>query len=63
MSIVLKPEVTGLAGVVAKALGKQRPAIRLCISTGVTPIFVKLEGPMCAEGLTWRVELATPKWD
>ena len=48
---------------IAKALGKEPPAVRVWISKGVAPIFVKLEGPMYAEGPTWRVELAAPKWD
>jgi hypothetical protein len=61
--VLFKPEVTGLLGVVAKALGKEPPAVRVWISKGVAPIFVKLEGPMYAEGPTWRVELAAPKWD
>ena len=59
---VVKIELGGVAGLVAPAVGKQPPDIRMWIATGNSPVFVKSEGPLFAGGPVWRVELAAPVW-
>jgi hypothetical protein len=60
---VVKTEIGGVAGLVAPAVGKQPQDIRIWITTGNSPVFVKSEGPLYAGGPSWRVELAAPVWE
>jgi len=59
---VVKFEIGGVAGLVAPAVGKQPPDVRIWITTGASPVFVKSEGPLYAGGPVWRIELAAPAW-
>lgn len=59
---VVKFEIGGVAGLVAPAVGKQPPDVRIWITTGASPGFVKSEGPLYAGGPVWRIELAAPAW-
>jgi hypothetical protein len=53
-------EIGGIAGVVAKLVGKQPHDTQVWILGGEAPGFVKSEGPFFAEGPVWRIELAAP---
>ena len=57
-----KIEIGGIAGVVAKLLGKQPHDTQVWILGGEAPGFVKSEGPFFAEGPVWRIELAAPDY-
>jgi len=55
-------EVGGIAGVVAKVVGKDPPDLRFWVLGGTPPAFVKFEGPFFAQGPIWRIELFAPRW-
>src|SRR6266571_4731652 len=57
---VVKVKIGGVAGLMARLLGKQPPDSHVWVLTGDAPAFVKLEGPLYAGGPVWRIELATP---
>jgi hypothetical protein len=57
-----EPKVPGLKGVVAKMIGKDPPSVRYWITSGRTPVFVRFEGPLYADGPPWRIEQAAPRW-
>src|SRR5947208_1231734 len=57
---VVKVKIGGVAGLMARLLGKQPPDTHVWVLTGDAPAFVKLEGPLYAGGPLWRIELATP---
>ncbi|MGA2113747.1 MAG: hypothetical protein ABSH56_03230 [Bryobacteraceae bacterium] len=59
---VVKVDVGGVTGVVAKAAGKQPPPPHIWINAGSTPVFQKSEGPLYEDGPIWRIELASPTW-
>ena len=59
---VLEVEIGGLAGKLAGLLGKQPPDHHVWIQAGEAPGFLKSEGPLYAEGPTWRIELTSPSW-
>jgi hypothetical protein len=55
-------EIHGVAGIIAPLLGKQPSDIEVWVSEGEVPIFLKMVGPLFAEGPTWTMELASPVW-
>src|SRR6266568_4986374 len=57
---VVKVKIGGVAGWVAPLLGKQPPDMHVWVLSGDAPAFVKMEGPLYADGPVWRIELATP---
>lgn len=59
---VIKVDIGGVAGVVAPLVGKQPPDTHMWILGGDAPAFVKLEGPLYADGPVWRVEMTCPVW-
>jgi hypothetical protein len=59
---VVKVDIGGVKGVLAKLLGKQPPDHHIWIATGDSPGFVKAEGAMYLGGPPWRIELASPTW-
>jgi hypothetical protein len=59
---VVKVEIGGLVGLLAKLLGKVPPDTSVWILEGEAPAFVKSEGPLYAGGPVWRIELASPVW-
>lgn len=59
---VVTPKVVGVKGVLASVVGKQPEPLRIWLTTGRVPTFVRFEGPMYVGGPTWRVELATLGW-
>lgn len=56
---VLKVDVGGVKGMVAKVIGKQPPDRYCWILTGQHPAFIKYQGQFEQGGPTWRIELAS----
>jgi hypothetical protein len=59
---VIKIDIGGVTGVVAKVAGKQPPPINFWVAAGNLPVFLKSEGPLFEDGPIWRIELASPVW-
>jgi hypothetical protein len=59
---VVKLELGGLTGVVAKVIGKEPPEIHGWILSGEAPAFLRSQGPLYAGGPIWTVELESPVW-
>jgi hypothetical protein len=59
---VVKVELGGIAGVVARLIGKQPPDTHVWILGGKAPAFVKMEGPLYQGAPIWRIELTSPVW-
>jgi hypothetical protein len=57
---VVKVEIGGVAGLLARLVGKQPPDTHVWVLAGHAPAFVKLEGQLDDGGPIWRIELATP---
>jgi len=57
---VVKVEIGGIAGLLARLTGKQPPDTCVWVLGGEAPAFVKSKGPLYAGGPIWRIELATP---
>lgn len=60
MVYVVKVEIGGRAGLLARLTGKQPPDTRVWIIGGKAPAFVESEGPLSAGGPVWRIQLTTP---
>lgn len=54
---VVKPEIGGLAGLLAPLVGKQPLDTHVWILEGAAPAFVKSEGPLYLGGPVWRIEV------
>lgn len=59
---IIKIDIGGVTGVVAKVVGKQPPPIGVWVAAGKAPLFLKSEGPLFEDGPIWRIELASPSW-
>jgi hypothetical protein len=59
---IVKIDIGGLTGAVAKVAGKQPPPIQFWVAAGNAPVFLKSEGPLFEDGPIWRIELASPAW-
>jgi hypothetical protein len=59
---VVKVEIGGIEGALAKLLKKQPPDIQIWVLGGEAPAFVKMEGPLYYGGPIWRIELTSPVW-
>ncbi len=59
---LVEPKVTGVTGLVATVVGKQPPSVRFWVTGGRTPVFVRFEGPVYADGPPWRIRQAVPRW-
>jgi hypothetical protein len=59
---IVKIDIGGVTGVVAKVAGKQPPPIHFWVAQGNLPVFLKSEGPLFEDGPIWRIELASPVW-
>ena len=57
---VVKVEIGGAAGAVARLVGKQPPDSHIWVARGEAPTFLRSAGPFYEEGPIWRVELAAP---
>ena len=54
---VVKPEIGGMAGLLAPLVGKQPLDTHVWILEGAAPAFVKSEGPLYLGGPVWRIEV------
>jgi hypothetical protein len=59
MHYVVKVEIGGAAGFLARLFGKQPPDTHVWVLGGEAPAFVKSEGPLYAGGPIWRIQLAS----
>ena len=59
---VVKVDIGGVRGAVAKMARKQPPDTRVWILGGSCPVVVRSEGPMYESGPIWRTELVSPAW-
>ena len=59
---MVKPEIGGLAGLVAPLVGKQPTDAHVWIMGGAAPAFVKAEQTLYTGGPVWRIELTSPAW-
>lgn len=58
----IKIELGGLAGVIAPAIGKQPPPIKVWIAGGEVPVFLREEGPLFMGSPIVTMELTSPSW-
>jgi hypothetical protein len=59
---IIKIDIGGVTGVVAKVVGKQPTPTHVWVAAGNAPVFLRSEGPLYDDGPVWRVELASPAW-
>lgn len=59
---MVKAEIGGLTGALAKLLGKEPPDSHVWILPGDAPAFIRSEQPMYAGGPLRRIELVSPTW-
>ncbi len=59
---VVRIELGGVVGMIAKMIGKQPPDIHIWNVGGVAPTFVKETGPSFAGGPIWTIALTSPAW-
>jgi hypothetical protein len=58
----IKVDIGGIRGVLAPLVGKQPADIRVWISDGDCPSFLKSDGPSYEGGPMWLTELVSPAW-
>src|SRR6266699_6094555 len=59
MHFVVKVEIGGLTGFLARLMGKQPADTHIWVLGGEAPAFVKAEGPLYVGGPIWRIQLAS----
>ena len=59
MHYVVKVEIGGVTGFLARLMGKQPADTHIWVLGGEAPAFVKAEGPFYAGGPIWRIQLAS----
>jgi len=59
MHYVVKAEIGGVTGFLARLMGKQPADTHVWVLGGEAPAFVKLEGPLYVGGPIWRIQLAS----
>jgi len=59
MHFVVKVEIGGLTGFLARLIGKQPADTHVWVLGGEAPAFVKAEGPLYVGGPIWRIQLAS----
>jgi hypothetical protein len=59
MHYVMKVEIGGVTGFLARLTGKQPPDTHVWVLGGEAPAFVKLEGSLYVGGPIWRIQLAS----
>jgi len=62
MQFLIKFEIGGLAGLIAPLIDKQPADIKVWISGGEAPAFVRLDGPLFLGGPTWSLQMSSPVW-
>jgi hypothetical protein len=58
----VKPELGGLAGVVAPMIGKQPPDVHVWITKDGVPTIVRVDAALYNGGPVWSIQLASPVW-
>ena len=58
----VKPELGGLAGVVAPMIGKQPPDLHVWITKDGVPAIVRVDAALYNGGPVWSIQLASPVW-
>lgn len=58
----VKPELGGLAGVVAPMIGKQPPDLHVWITKDGVPTIVRVDAALYNGGPVWSIQLASPVW-
>src|SRR5437773_1134850 len=59
MHFVVKVEIGGVTGFLARLMGKQPADTHVWVLGGEAPAFVKAEGPFYVGGPIWRIQLAS----
>src|SRR5207302_644237 len=59
MHYVVKVEIGGVTGFLARLMGKQPADTHVWVLGGEAPAFVKAEGPLYVDGPIWRIQLAS----
>jgi hypothetical protein len=59
---LVKVDVPGLTGVVARILDKEPPDSHVWVLGGDAPAFIRSESPMYVGGPLWRIDLVSPSW-
>ena len=59
---LVKLEIGGATGLVARLIGKTPPDLRYWVVPGDVPAFAKFEGAMFLNGPVWRLEPTTVQW-
>jgi hypothetical protein len=59
MHFVVKVEIGGVTGFLARLMGKQPADTHVWVLGGEAPAFVKAEGPLYVGGPIWRIQLAS----
>ena len=59
MHYVVKVEIGGVTGFLARLMGKQPANTHVWVLGGEAPAFVKAEGPLYVGGPIWRIQLAS----
>jgi hypothetical protein len=59
MHYVVKVEIGGVTGFLARLIGKQPADTHVWVLSGEAPAFVKAEGPFYVGGPIWRIQLAS----
>src|SRR5205823_14029587 len=59
MHYVVKAEIGGVTGFLARRKGKQPADTHVWVLSGEAPAFVKAEGPFYVGGPIWRIQLAS----
>ena len=62
VDFVLHVELGGIAGIVAPLIGKQPPDYHIWILDGISPAFIREEGPLYEGGPVWRIEQISPEF-
>lgn len=60
---LIDPQVPGVKGVLATVMGKQPPSFTMWIAQGKAPVLIRFQGPLYAEGPTWRIGLSAPRFE
>ena len=58
----VKPELSGLAGVVAPLIGRQPPDLHVWITEGGVPAVLRVDAALYTGGPVWSIQLASPVW-
>jgi hypothetical protein len=59
---VVKINIGGITGVVAKVIGEQPADRHIWILADPVPAFIRFEGPLEEGGADWSIELTSPNW-